>query len=416
MDQPIKRKRITLKRGILVLGTLSLLLVSWLVLSSNSEKSLRVEASKLTIDPVMYSDYQEVVAINGMLEPVKTIQITAIEGGRVEEVFVEDGAEVALNQPIVRLSNASMQLDFMNRETQIIEQINNLRSTRITLDQNKRQVQEQLLEVEYLLKERKRQYSIDSTLYAEGAIAKSDYDESYNQLLFLNQRADLLRERKSTDEAYRQSQLQRIDNSIELMERNLRALRKTIDNLTIKAPMSGHISQFDHDIGESKARGETIGRVDVLDSFIVAAPVDQYYLNRVELGQLAIADIGGRSYPAKVSKIFPSVENGQFNIHLEFTDIDGYDNMRRGQNIRVKLELSAREKALLLKRGGFYHSSSGKFVYVLEDEDTARKREIKIGSQNPSYFQILDGLSEGEKVITSSYQSFGDAEVIKLTN
>ena len=416
MDRKIEKKQITPKRIAIVGGAMILLFVSWLALNASAEKSYKVESNKLTIDEVVYDDFQEIVTINGSLEPVKTVQITASEGGMVEEVFIEDGASVETGQAIMRLSNATMQLDFMNRETQIIEQINNLRSTRISLDQNKRQVQEQLLEVNYQFLEQKRQFSIDSILFRDGAIAKSDFDESKNQLSYLNERLALLNERQETDENYRQSQLQRIDSSIQLMERNLGAIHKTLDNLTIKAPISGHISQFDHEIGESKNRGEALGRVDVLDSFLIAAPVDQYYLSRVHISQKAIADIGGRDFPVEVTKIFPSVENGQFTVHLSFIGAYDVDHLRRGQNIRVKLELSAKQKALLLKRGGFYQSSSGKYVYVLNEDHTAQKRSIDLGSQNPRYFKVLEGLSEGEKVITSSYEGFGDAEIIKITN
>lgn len=416
LDRQIEKKLITPKRLFLGLGTIALILISWFALNASAEKSIKVERAKLTIDEVVFDEFQDMVTVNGSLEPVQTVQITASEGGRVEEVFIEDGAEVHRGQPIMRLSNATMQLDFMNRETQIIEQINNLRSTRISLDQNKRQVQEQLLEVNYQLLEQKRIFSIDSVLFRDGAIARGDYDESKNQLIYLMNRLSLLQERKETDEAYRQSQLHRIDSSIELMERNLGAIHQALDNLTIKAPIGGHISQFDHEIGESKNRGETLGRVDVLDSFLIAAPVDQYYLNRVHLDQKATADLGGREFNTRISKIFPSVENGQFTVHLSFTGKYEVGNLRRGQNTRVRLELSAKEKALILKKGGFYQSSSGNYVYVLNDENSAEKRKIKLGSQNPRYFKVLEGLSEGERVITSSYDSFGDSELIKITN
>ena len=416
MDKPIKKKRFTTKRILTALFVVGVLAISWLALNASAKRTFNISSSKITIDEVIFDEFQEIVTVNGALEPVRTVQITASEGGRIEEIFIEDGVGVTRGQPILRLSNATMQLDFMNRETQIIEQINNLRSTRISLDQNKRQVQEQLLEVHYQLTEQKRLFSIDSVLFRDGAIARADFDESKNQLHYLKERLRLLEERKATDEAYRQSQLHRIDSSIELMERNLGAIRKALDNLTIKAPISGHISQFDHDIGESKNRGETLGRVDVLDSFLISAPVDQYYLNRVQIGQKAMADLGGREYQAVVSKIFPSVENGQFTVHLTFTGEHQVHNLRRGQNIRVSLELSAKERALMLKRGGFYQSSNGNYVFVVNDAGDAEKRTIQLGSQNPRYFKVLEGLNEGDKVITSSYATYGDAERIKITN
>jgi HlyD family secretion protein len=364
------------------------------------------------INEVKFGDFQDIIAVNGVVEPIRTVQIAANEGGRVEEIFVEDGVYVEEGTPLMRLSNATLTLDFMNRETQIIEQMNNLRSTRITLDQNKRQIQEQLLEISHQYLEQKRQYKIDSTLYAQGAIATTQYDEMFNQLVYLTERRAMLEDRMETDEQYRTSQLGRIDQSIELMERNLDAIRMNLENLIIKAPISGQISQFDHEIGETKNRGENLGRVDVMDDFLISAPIDQYYLNRVQTGQKAVAELNGRAYSSQVSKVFPAVEAGQFEVHLKFDSIQTDTNLRRGQNARVKLELSAKEKALMLKRGGFFQSTGGKYVFVVSNEGKAVKRSIELGSQNPDYIKVLSGLEEGDKVITSSYDDFGDAEVI----
>jgi HlyD family secretion protein len=274
-------------------------------------------------------------------------------------------------------------------------------------------VQEQLLDVKYRYQERVRTFAIDSNLYRQGAIPKGDLDASKNELMYLKGLIDLTRERLETDESYRRMQLGRIDQSIELMERNLDAIRRSLDDLVIKAPIAGQMSQFSHEIGETKQKGESLGRIDVLDSFLVSTPVDQFYLNRVSIGQEAIADLNGAEYGLEVYKIFPAVENGQFEIHLRFTDNE-IPNPRRGQNIRVRLSLSAMEEALRIPKGGYYGSTGGRFVYVLDDEGTARKREIELGAQNPEYYKVLSGLEEGEQVILSSYESFGDSETIKI--
>lgn len=384
-----------------------------LMAMSSRQSTYRVEADRVTVGEVIYDDFQDIISVQGTLEPLTTIQIDASEGGVVEEIFVEDGTQVEAGQPLIRLSNTALTLDFMNRETQIVEQINNLRSTRISLDQTKRQVQEQLVDIEYQLKERQRQWAIDSALYRDEVISESDYRASMATLIYLQEKRALLAERLKTDEAYRTSQLHRIDASIDMMERNLEAIRKNLENLVVKAPISGQLNSFDHEIGQTKNRGERLGRVDVPDKFQVSALVDQYYLNRVQSAQEANVDINGEDYRLRVSKVFPTVSNNQFEIHLQFLN-DPPDNVRRGQNLQVKLELSAKAKALMVPRGGFYQSTGGKYAFVVNESGEAFKREITLGMQNPTYIKVLDGLNAGERIITSSYNAFGEAERIVL--
>lgn len=416
LDKKIERSAFPKRKIITTVAIAILAGFAWFAISSSGEKSYRIERSRISVDEVIYGDFQDIIAVNGVVEPIRTVQIAADEGGRVDEIFVEDGVFVKAGDPLMRLSNTAMSLDFMNRETQIIEQINNLRSTRITLDLNKRQIEEQVLDNGYQLLERKRQFSIDSSLYTQDAIAQTLYDESYNELEYLEGKRDLLHERMTTDEIYRTSQLDRIDQSIELMERNLDAIRLNLENLIIKAPIAGQISQFDHELGETKNRGENLGRVDVLDAFLISAPIDQYYLNRVYAEQKAKSDLSGRSYATSVSKVFPAVEAGQFEVHLKFDSAEAPENLRRGQNARVKLELSAKEQAVMIKRGGFFQSTGGKFVFVVDENGRAVKRTIELGSQNPEYIKVISGLEEGEKVITSSYDDFGDTEIIYIIN
>jgi HlyD family secretion protein len=413
MDRQIAPSKVKRKKLLRWLPVVVLIPVLYFMARAGNEKVFRIDSNAVKIGTVSFGAFQDVVSLNGVLEPGRTVHITALQGGRVEELVVEDGAFVEAGEILMRLANSDLALDFMNRETQIIEQINNLRSTRIQLEQNKRQVQEQLLDVKYRYQERVRTFAIDSNLYRQGAIPKGDLDASKNELMYLKGLIDLTRERLETDESYRRMQLGRIDQSIELMERNLDAIRRSLDDLVIKAPIAGQMSQFSHEIGETKQKGESLGRIDVLDSFLVSTPVDQFYLNRVSIGQEAIADLNGAEYGLEVYKIFPAVENGQFEIHLRFTDNE-IPNPRRGQNIRVRLSLSAMEEALRIPKGGYYGSTGGRFVYVLDDEGTARKREIELGAQNPEYYKVLSGLEEGEQVILSSYESFGDSETIKI--
>lgn len=413
MDRQLSPSKVKRKKLLRFLPVLLIVPVLYFMASANSEGVYKVSSTSVKTGKVSFGEFQDVVSLNGVLEPGRTVHITALQGGRVEEILVEDGAFVEKGEVLMRLANSDLALDFMNRETQIIEQINNLRSTRIQLEQNKRQVQEQLLDVQYRYQERLRTFTIDSALYSEGAIAKGDLEASANELLYLKGLIDLTRERLDTDEAYRRMQLGQIDQSIELMGRNLEAIRRSLDDLEIKALIDGQMSQFSHEIGESKVKGEGLGRIDVLDSFIVSAPVDQYYLNRVSIGQEAIAESNGSDYAMEVTKLFPAVENGQFEVHLRFVDGE-MDQPRRGQNIRVRLRLSATENALRLPKGGFYGSTGGRYVYVLDEDGVARKRSTELGAQNPEYYEVKSGLEEGETVILSSYESFGDSELIEI--
>lgn len=415
MDRKIEKKKWPLKKVVLLAAGVLLFTISIVFAIQSREVSFKVNKNKLTYGLAVYADFQDMVSFQGTVEPIRTIQLDAVEGGLVEEIYVENGSMVQKGQPLMRLSNTSLRLDFMNRETQIVEQINNLRSTRITLDQNKRQVQEQIVDLEYNLKEQERQFKVDSTLYLDSIISTNDFLASKANYIYLKEKKALLAERMNTDEAYRKSQLNRIDASVDMMERNLEAIRENLENLELKAPIDGQLNSFDHEIGQTKNRGENLGRIDQLGAFQISALVDQYYLNRMKVGQSAKATFSGKAFPMQVSKIFPTIINSQFETHLEFVDSLLPPNIRRGQNIQLRLELSATKKAIILPRGAFSQSNNGKYVYVV-DGDKAYKREVKLGSQNPEYIEVLEGLVEGEEIITSSYNSFGDAETIILTN
>lgn len=413
MDKKLEKKRFTSRKIFTASSALIVLIGLISMVLATGGSSYRVEADRVSISTVLYDDFQEIISVQGSVEPATSIQIDAIEGGVVEEIFVEDGEQLNAGQPMMRLSNTAMKLDFMNRETQIVEQINNLRSTRISLDQNKRQVQEQLVEIDYQLTEHSRQWRIDSVLFADQVIATTEFEASKARLKYLRTRKALMTERLATDEAYRKSQLNNIDASVEMMERNLEAIRKNLENLVVKAPIEGQLNSFDHEIGQTKSRGENLGRIDVLDHFLVSVRVDQYYLNRVQNGQLAHTSISGKDYSMRISKILPTIVNNQFEVHLEFED-EKPAQIRRGQNVQVKLEISAKTKALMVERGAFYQSTGGKYVFVLNDENEATKRKVVLGSQNPNYIEVKEGLAEGERVITSSYNAFSEVERVIL--
>lgn len=423
MDKRIEQKKWTKKRIAFLAGG-GLLFVLLITFGFQSrESSFETARSRVNIESVIEGDFQEMVSFLATVEPENTIQLDATEGGIVEEIFVEDGQQLQAGQPILRLSNTSLRLDFMNRETQIVEQINNLRSTRITLEQNKRLLQQQLIDISYQLDEQKRQFNINSSLYSDSVISQNDFDAARANFKYLKEKKQLLKEQLNTDERYRQNQLQRIDNSVEMMERNLSAIRKNLENLTIKAPIAGQLNSFDHEVGQTKAKGENIGRIDVLGNYILSAQIDQYHLNRIEIGQRARATFNNQNFVLTVSKIFPTIENGQFEIRLKFMAIENLSdstsnnlpqNIRRGQNVQSKIELGSAKTALLVPRGAFSQSNAGNYVYVVEG-NAAYKRKVKLGKQNSDYIEIIEGLVKGEQVVTSSYSTFGGAQKLVLT-
>lgn len=388
--------------------------VIFLISQASGGKEATVERERLLIETVERGPFQEFVAINGTVQPIQTVFLDAVEGGKVDEVFVEDGMFVEAGQPLARLSNTTMMLDFMNRETQIIEQINNLRNTRITLEQTSQQLKASLLEVEHELDLIERQYKVDTALYSDKVISSLNYQNSEANYAYQQARKTLLEERIATEEDYRKFQMKRIDNSIDLMERNLEMIRQSLENLVIKAPIDGQLTGFNLEVGQQKNRGERLGQVDVVDAFKVRAQVDEHYLNRVEIGQQATFSLEGEMHTLEVTKVFPTVRNNQFEIELEFVN-DHPISIRRGQSLQLRLTISAEREALLLGRGSFFQSTGGQWVFVLKESgEKAERQAIRLGSQNPQYYEVLEGLQPGDRVITSSYDYFKDAETLNI--
>ncbi len=414
MDRKIEKKRFTLKKIAFVGGgVIVLALLVFLVLTGSGNSTYTLDKSRATIETIIYDEFRDVVPIQGTVEPKSTIYITAPEGGNVEEIFVEDGTFVEKGTPLLRLSNSTLMLDYMNRETQIIEQINNLRNTRLTIEENKRNTADQLIDVQYQLDEAERQYTMDSALYAQHVISQDEFLDSRNNTIYLRKKEKNLEDNMAYEARNRQLQLARIDGSIDLMERNLEAIRDNLENLVIKAPISGQLTSFNPELGESKSRGQQLGTIDVLDGYKVSAMIDEFYLSRIMVGQSGTFNQSNRTYGLKVSKVIPEVSNGQFEAQLVFTDSIP-ESITRGQTLQIKLALSNTIQTLLVPRGGFYQSTGGNWIFVMTGEGKALRREIKLGRQNTEYIEVLEGLAEGEQVVTNSYTAFGDATELKF--
>jgi HlyD family secretion protein len=394
-----------------VLGLLSLLLWSF---EASRRKVISVAASRITISEVGFGDYQDQIPVIGQLEPVHTRLLDAVVGGLVEERFAEPGTFVKAGQPLLRLSNTSLQLDFMQRETQIVEQMNNLRNIRITLELNKRQLEDQLLQLDAEFIRVERQYQIDSRLFQDKVIAAIDYENSRTQYDMLGKRRKMLQASQARENEFRNSQLHRIDAGIQMMERNLAAIRRNLEQLTLRAPISGQLTALDAEIGQTKTAGQNIGRIDRLDSFKVRAQVDEHFLTRLKAGQIASFELNGKQYELLVYRVLPQVNGGQFAVDLSFTSAIPAEALLRGQSLQLRIALGEQKKAMLLPAGGFYSSSGGQYVYVVDEQDQARKRAVVLGRQNPRMIEVIDGLEAGEKVITSGYDGFDQAALIRI--
>ena len=413
MDRKIEKKKWS-KRRIMYASSISLFIVFVLYVFVFSDQSakLNVESEKITISTVEYEPFQEFIPITGAVQPIQTFFLDVSEGGRVVKKFVEDGAFVKAGQPIIKLDNAQMTLNIMYNEAQLFQQINSLRSTRLSMEQNRLNLQSQLLEIEYDLIDRRRVYENNKILFGKNLISKFEFDRSKEQYELSKKKKDLTLESYSQDSLFRVQQIAQLEKSVAQMQNNLNLTKGQLENLTVKAPINGQISALTAEIGESISQGENLGQIDVIDSFKVRASIDEHYIARVNPGQYGEFSFNGRDYTIRIKTIYPQVTNGRFEVDMHFTSKQP-EGIRRGQTLHIKLNLSEQKEAVTVARGGFYQSTGGQWVFVVNG-NSAVKRDIKLGQQNSQVFEVLEGLKPGEKVITSSYDNYGDVEKLIL--
>jgi len=415
MDKKIEKKKWTLKK-ILTISVASVfgIFVVYSLIFGDSSSKLNVESEKITISTVVKAPFQEYIPVTGEVIPIKTVYLDAIEGGRVSTLYTEAGNMVNLGDPLLELENTNLLLDIMFRESGLFEAANNLRNTRLAMEQNKLQLQAQLIELEYEIKRLDRAHKRNEEMLKKNLISKEDYEQSKDNFDYNNKRKVLAIESFKQDSIFRKVQIAQLEASLKRMEKNLEVAKQKLDNLVILAPISGHLTALNAEIGESKSPGERLGQVDVLDGFKVRAPIDEHYLPRIGLYQKGEFDFAGGTHKLVIKKIYPEINNGRFDVDLEFSEKEP-DGIRRGQTAHIRLELGDLSEATLLARGGFYQKTGGQWVYVLnESGDFATKRRIRPGRMNPQVLEILEGLTPGEKVVTSSYESFGDNDKLLL--
>lgn len=415
MDRKIEKKKWPPKRiaGLAAVG-LFVILVLYVFLFRLSKSTLNVKTERITISTVTRGPFQEFIPIMGNVLPINTFYLNAVEGGRVEEIYLEAGTLVKEGDGILKLANTNLLLDIMWREAELFQQSNNLRNTRLSMEQYRLRLNQDLAEVNNQLRQQKRTYERYTELVKDNLISKHEYELAQDQYEYLIKKKELTIESQRNDLEFRRGQIDALEASLQRMQDNLEIVKQKQDNLTIKAPVSGHLTALNAEIGQSKSPGQPLGQIDVLEGFKVRAAIDEHYIARIETGRTGEFDFAGKSYGLVVKKIYPEVIEGRFEVDMEFVDA-GPEGITRGQTLHIRLELGDISEAILLPRGGFYQTTGGNWAYVVdESENVATKRKIRLGRQNPQVFEVLEGLGPGDRVITSSYESFGNMDRLVL--
>ncbi|MDF1549580.1 MAG: efflux RND transporter periplasmic adaptor subunit [Bacteroidales bacterium] len=415
MDRIIEDKRLIKPKHWKIIGAASLVLILIIFVSTRSAlKTYKTNKDQIQIAEVFEDEFEDYIKLSGRVEPISTIYLDAIEGGRVEEIFITEGNMVKQGDVILSLSNNQLNLSILESEAQLAEKSNFLREVILSMEQQKLITKQELINLEFQLKKKKRDYERNQVLYKGGHIAKEEFLSSEDNYMLSKRLFDLNLERQIQDSAYRTIQIVQMEQNLENMKKNLQFVHQRLDNLNVKAPFDGQLGQLDAEIGQSINTGQRIGQINVLTSYKIACEVDEHYIDRVRTGLTANIDRDGKEYSLTVKKVYPEVRDGRFKINLIFNN-DKPENMRTGQTFYVNLQLGDAQKAIQLEKGGFFSSTGGQWVYVLDaSESYAIKRNVKIGRQNPKYFEVLEGLNPGEKVIISGYEFFGDNDRIML--
>jgi HlyD family secretion protein len=413
MDKAIEKKKgIRPKHLIWATGVIVIGFLLYKVIFTGTGSTFRAEKEKLTISTVEDGLFNDYITIIGQVAPISTIYLDAIEGGQVEERFIEEGAMVKKGDVILRLENRQLYQTILNSEAALAEKENYLRNTRINFESELIQSRKNLLDSYYRLVRKKRLFEQNKELYDDQLISREDFLQTNEDYEYEKNLLEINKIKAKNDSLIRVTSMQTLETDLGKMRQMLGLVRERLDNLKVKAPVDGQLGMLDAEIGQRINEGQRIGQINVLDNFKIKALIDEHYIDRVKREIPATFDRNGTNFNLMVRKVYPEVRNGQFEIDMVFNNTTP-DNIRTGQTYHIKLELGESGKALLLPRGGFYQTTGGQWVYVLnEDEREATRRTIRIGKQNPQYYEVLEGLNAGDKVITSGYEMFGNNERI----
>ncbi len=414
-------KRIEKKKGLALaftskalpywFGGFMAIFIIWLIFRDDSS-TLRVNADTLTISEVSAGEFNDYIRVSGQVHPMTTIQLSPRESGIVEEIVIEEGTQVKAGDVIIRLSNDDLDMEILNSEANLAEKENALRNTMIQMEQEKMQLSLNILELETEVKRKGRTLESQKRLFDDGLIGKEEYLRSEEDYVLFCKKLEVTLARAEQDSIYRTVQIQQMEESLKNMKLNMQRIRNRKENLAVKAPIDGELGLLEVVLGESIGSGAKIGQINALDSYKIEALIDEHYIDRVSAGLTATFERQNETYDAVIRKVYPEVRSGKFQADFKFSG-EQPANIRTGQTYYLNLQLGQPESAVLIPRGTFYQKTGGKWIYVVSpDGGKAVKREIRIGRQNPQFYEVLEGLEPGEKVITSGYDNFGDNEVL----
>lgn len=415
MDIPIEKKRFSTKKILLYAALLLLLcFIVFVIASASGVSKLNVEKERISISSVSDGIFQENIPVNGIVLPITTIYLDALEGGRVEEKYVEDGEVLEIGDPILRLSNTDLELSLVNQETQVYNLLTQMQISQNAARQNTINKLNQYTDVESSLIESKRVYELNKELHEKGAIGRQDFIKAENDYNYQKERMKLAGEILKQDSIAVQQENEQVKSSYARTQSALDLMRRKVADLVVKSPIAGQLTSLDAEIGQSKNKGDRLGQIDVLSGFKVRADIDEHYISRIYTGQTGSFTMNDQSYSLIIKKVYTQVSSGRFQVDMQFAD-SVPQGIRRGQTLQIRLALSDEKQAVLIPKGGFFQQTGGNWIFkISEDGNTAYKTDISLGSQNTEYYEVLSGLSPGDKVITSSYDNYGDVKELVL--
>ena len=414
MDRQIQRHWLNSNwKTLLVLGLLcvvAVVIVSW----PEAGRSFVVDNSRLSIATVSSGQFDDFIPLRARVTPLKTVYLDAVEGGRIEKVHIEDGAHVEAGDLLVELSNTELQLDVISREAQVTEQLNDLLTVELDLERNKLQHKRDLVEIDYQLTRLRRLLERRRQQAEKGNIARADLEDAEDELAYYERKRVVTLNSQALDLKLQNAQMQQLRDSAEQLNKNLAYARRNLQALQVRAPLAGKVTAFNAEVGQSLDRGERLGQVDVAEQFKLVAQIDEFYLNRVDIEQLAELDFNGKPFSMRVSKIYSQVKQGRFEVDLVFVD-EHPQRIKRGQTFQLRLFLGDASEAILIPNGAFVQDTGGKWIFVVtDDERQAIRRNLRLGRRNTRYIEVLEGLEPGERIITSPYTSYLDMQRLLL--
>lgn len=416
MDRPIEKKK-----GIALIfskkalpywfgGIMAAFIIS--LIFRDDASTLRVNGESLSISEVREGEFNDYIRLSGQVQPMTTIQVSPRESGIVEDILIEEGSKVQAGDIIIRLGNDDLDLEILNSEANLAEKENALRNTMIQMEQEKMQLSLNILELKTEVQRKERALESQKRLFDDGLIGKEEYLRSEEDYILFRKKLEVTIARAEQDSLYRNVQIKQMKESLENMKLNMQRIRMRKKHLEVKAPINGELGLLEVTLGESISSGRKIGQINALDSYKIEALIDEHYIDRVSAGLSATFERQNETFDAVIRKVYPEVRDGKFKADFRFSGEQPH-NIRTGQTYYLNLQLAQPEKAILIHRGTFYQKTAGKWIYVVAPEGgKAVKREIRIGRQNPQFYEVLEGLEPGEKVITSGYDNFGDNEVL----